>query len=40
MDANDTFIATVGFTLASTDVVRVLAANNNLAFSLFGVEVQ
>jgi hypothetical protein len=39
LDANDTFAATVGLSLAAGDVVRVLAANNNLTFSLFGVEI-
>ena len=37
--ANETFIATVGFTLATTDVVRVYAGNGNLSFHLLGVEV-
>ncbi len=36
--AADTFIATVGVTLATTDVVRVYAGNANLSFSLFGVQ--
>jgi hypothetical protein len=36
--AADTFIATIGMTLAATDVVRVYAGNGNLSFSLFGVE--
>jgi hypothetical protein len=39
LDQNDTFIATVGFTLATTDVVRVLSASGNVSFSLFGVQV-
>jgi len=37
--ANDTFIATIGATLAATDKVRVYAGNANLSFNLFGVEV-
>jgi hypothetical protein len=37
--ANDTFIATVGLTLAATDVVRVYASNTNLSFSLYGSEI-
>ena len=37
--ANDTFIATVGLTLATTDVVRVYASNTNLSFSLYGSEI-
>jgi len=35
---NDTFIATVGFTLATTDVVSVYATLATLSFSLFGQE--
>ena len=35
---NDTFIATVGITLATTDKVRVYAGNNKLSFNLFGTE--
>ena len=35
---NDTFIATVGFTLAAGDVVRVYASTGNLSFSAFGLE--
>lgn len=35
---NDTFIATIGITLAEGDVVRVYAGNANLSFSLFGLE--
>jgi hypothetical protein len=37
--ANDTFIATIGVTLAATDVVRVYASNTNLSFSLYGSEI-
>ena len=37
--ANDTFIATIGVSLATTDVVRVYAGSANLAFTIFGVEV-
>lgn len=37
--ANDTFIATIGLTLANTDVIRVYAGNSNLSFNAFGVEV-
>lgn len=36
---NDTFIATIGVTLASTDVVRVYAGNGNLSFSLYGSQI-
>lgn len=35
---NNTFIATIGVTLATTDVVRVYAGNANLSFTLVGVE--
>ena len=37
--ANDTFIATVGLSLATTDVVRVYSSNTNLSFSLYGSEI-
>jgi hypothetical protein len=37
--ANDTFIATIGVTLATTDVVRVYSSNTNLSFSLYGSEI-
>jgi hypothetical protein len=37
--ANDTFIATIGVTLAATDEVRVYASNTNLSFSLYGSEI-
>ena len=36
--ANDTFIATIGITLATTDVVRVYATLATLSFNLFGTE--
>jgi hypothetical protein len=39
LDGNDTFIATVGFTLATTDQVRVLASTGNLSFGLYGVQI-
>lgn len=35
---NDTFIATVGITLATTDVVRCFSTNGTLSFNLFGIE--
>lgn len=35
---NDTFIATVGITLANTDVIRVYATLATLTFNFFGVE--
>ena len=37
---NDTFIATVGLTLATTDVIAVQAANNDISFNIFGVQIQ
>lgn len=37
---NNTFAATLGITLAATDVIRVSASSNAcLSFSLYGVEV-
>ena len=39
LDTNDTFIATVGITLALNDVVRVWASSANVSFQLFGVQV-
>jgi hypothetical protein len=35
---NDTFAATFGMTLATTDKVRVYASTANLSFNLFGQE--
>lgn len=37
--ANDTFIATVGLTLATTDVARVYASSGDFSFSLYGSEI-
>ena len=37
--ANDTFIATVGITLNTTDVVRVYASTADFSFSLYGSEI-
>jgi hypothetical protein len=37
---NDAFASTIGLALSSGDVVSVYAANTNLAFSLFGQEIQ
>lgn len=39
LPANVSFSATIGATLAATDVVRVYASNTNLSFTLFGVEI-
>ena len=36
---NDTFIATIGVTLATTDVIKVYASSTSVSFSAFGVEV-
>jgi hypothetical protein len=36
---NDTFIATIGITLAATDIIRVYATLATLSFNLFGAEV-
>ena len=35
---NDTFIATIGISLATTDVVRVYATLATLSFNIFGQE--
>jgi hypothetical protein len=35
----DTFVATIGITLAATDVVRVYATTADLSFNLFGSEI-
>jgi hypothetical protein len=36
---NDTFIATIGVTLATTDVIRVYSGNSNLSFQVWGTEI-
>lgn len=36
---NDTFVATLGITLAATDVISVYATLATLAFNLYGVEI-
>ena len=38
LSKNNTFIATIGITLATTDVVRVYAGNGNLTFTLLGTK--
>ena len=38
--AGDAFAATLGITLAATDVVTVRASTNDLSFNLFGEEVE
>lgn len=35
---NDTFIATIGVTLAATDVISVYSGSGDLSFSVFGQE--
>lgn len=37
--ANETFAATIGITLATTDVVRAYSSNASMCFNVFGVEV-
>lgn len=37
--ANDTLTLTLGFTLSTTDKVRVYAGSANLSFNLFGTEI-
>ena len=39
LPANDTFTATVGITLATTDVLRAYAGSANVSVNAFGVEV-
>ncbi len=39
IDGNSTYTATIGITLAATDVVRVYATLATLSFNAFGVEV-
>lgn len=36
---NNTFIATIGITLATTDKVRIYAGNANLTFTLLGTKI-
>lgn len=36
---NDTFIATVGLTLALGDIVKVYSTSNDLSFQIFGSEI-
>lgn len=39
IDGNDTFVATLGITLATTDVIRVYNTLATLSFNVFGVEI-
>jgi hypothetical protein len=36
---NDTFIATIGISLAAADVIRIYSGNASLSFQLFGTEI-
>lgn len=36
---NDTFIATIGVTLAATDVIRIYSGNSSLSFQVWGTEI-
>jgi len=36
---NDTFVATLGATMATTDKIKVYAGNGNLSFQLYGTEI-
>lgn len=37
--ANDTYIATIGMTLAATDVIKCYASSTTVAFQAFGIEI-
>ena len=39
LSSNDTFVATIGLKLATTDVIRVYTNTANVSFSLFGTEI-
>lgn len=39
LDANDTFIATVGVSMAASDVLRCYSTNGYCSFSAFGVQI-
>lgn len=39
IDGNSSFVATIGITMATTDVLRVYATLATLSFNVFGVEV-
>lgn len=38
VEANDTFIATVGLTIGATDVVKCYASTGTLSFTAYGAE--
>lgn len=39
LDGNDSFVATIGISLGSGDVIRVKSSNTSASFNIFGVEV-
>ena len=39
LGSNDTFVATIGISLGTGDVVRIQSSAANVSFNLFGVEV-
>jgi hypothetical protein len=39
INGNDSFVATIGITLATTDVIRVYNTLATLSFNIFGLEV-
>lgn len=38
VNANDSFVATIGVTLATTDVVKIYASTTTLSFTAYGAE--
>lgn len=36
---NNTFIATIGMTLATTDIIRIYSGNSQISFTAFGIQV-
>lgn len=38
VEANDTFIATIGITLTATDVVKCYSSSGSISFNVFGAE--
>ncbi len=39
VDGNSSFVATIGITLGSLDILRAQAGSSNMSFNLFGIEV-
>lgn len=39
LDANTTFIVTLGITLGAGDLVRIYASSANMSFNIFGTEI-